>query len=176
MDLVMDTVSPVDEAVSAVTIRPIAKADLELEEAFVRGLSRTTGYRRLLSARKPSAEEVRRWTDIDPSIELALIATVDAGGRERQVVVARYVVEPATGEAEFAIVVSDEWQGKGLGRKLLAHLIDAARRRRLKRLVGTTLSENAAMLSLAREVGFKARREAGSAMIMTLSLDLANAR
>lgn len=48
----------------------------------------------------------------------ALIALVQ--GRERQIGVARYVREPSLGDCEFAIVLSDDWQGRGLGAPLLA--------------------------------------------------------
>jgi hypothetical protein len=44
---------------TAITIRPISAADLALEQAFVDGLSASTGYQRLMSARRPSLEELR---------------------------------------------------------------------------------------------------------------------
>src|SRR5258706_3474479 len=122
---------------TAVAIRAIRKADLDLEEEFVHGLSASTGYQRLMSTRKPSHDELRRWTDIDHDREMALVATVTVGGRERQVGVARYVVESSPREAEFAIVLSDEWQGRGLGRELLSSLLVAAKAAGLGRLVGT---------------------------------------
>src|SRR5712691_6374830 len=105
---------------TVITIRPICAADLALEQEFVNGLSAPTGYQRLMSTRRPSLEELRRFTDIDYEREMALIAVTDARGRERQVGVARYVKEEASpGDAEFAIVLSDDWQGRGLGAKLL---------------------------------------------------------
>ncbi|HEX6704089.1 MAG TPA: GNAT family N-acetyltransferase [Albitalea sp.] len=157
----------------AVTIRPIRKSDFELEKAFVQGLSANTGYQRLMSPRTPSDEELRRWTDVDPSREAALIATTVVDGRETQMGVARYVVVDETGVAEFAIVLGDRWQGRGLGRELLSRLVDAAQQSGVTRLFGTTLSDNGPMLALARRQGFRARREAGSAFITMLTLDMA---
>ena len=58
---------------TVVTIRPISAADLSLEQEFVDGLSASTGYQRLMSARHPSLEELRRFTDIDPERELKLL-------------------------------------------------------------------------------------------------------
>ena len=84
---------------TVITIRPISAADLALEEEFVNGLSATTGYQRLMSARRPSLEEIKRFTDINHERELALIATTLVQGKERQIGVARYVKEdphPAT--------------------------------------------------------------------------------
>jgi GNAT superfamily N-acetyltransferase len=157
-----------------VTIRPIRAADFELEREFVERLSPATGYQRLMSARRPSADEIRRFTDIDYAREMALIATTAAEGRERQIGVARYVKdEGVPGDAEFAIVLADDWQGRGLGRKLLTNLLAAAKSRGVKRLVGTALSSNGGMLALARRMGFRLARHPASATINTLTRDLA---
>ena len=139
-----------------ITLRPIERDDFALEEAFVAGLSPATGYKRLLSARRLSREDIRRFTDIDPECEFAMIATIVHDETEQQVGVARYVKQDCADEAEFAIVLSDEWQGRGLGRVLLSSLIAEARQRGVRRLVGTTMSENNGMLALARKLGFSA--------------------
>ncbi len=158
---------------TVVTIRPISAADLTLEQEFVEGLSASTGYQRLMSARRPSLEELRRFTDINHERELALIATTPVQGRERQIGVARYVKESSPGDAEFAIVLSDDWQGRGLGTRLLVSLLVAAKSHGVRRLVGTTLSENNGMLALARKLGFRLATDPGSATITNLTLDLA---
>ena len=158
---------------TAVTIRPISAADLTLEQEFVNGLSPSTGYQRLMSARKLSLEELIRLTNIDTEHELALIATTPVLGREREIGVARYVKEGTCGEAEFAIVLSDDWQGRGLGSKLLASLIAAAKRHGVRRLFGMTMSTNEGMLALGRKLGFKVASDPGSATIKILTLDFA---
>ena len=66
-----------------------------------------------MSARRLSLEELRRFTDINHERELALIATTPVQGKERQIGVARYVKESSSGDAEFAIVLSDDWQDAG---------------------------------------------------------------
>ena len=158
---------------AVITIRPICAADLSLEQEFVSGLSAATGYQRFMSARRPSLDELRRFTDIDYERELALIATVPLHGNERQIGVARYVKESSPGVAEFAIVLSDDWQGRGLGTRLLLSLLVAAKKRGVRRLVGTTLSVNSGMLALGRKLGFKLAAEPGSAIVTNLTLDLA---
>ncbi len=158
---------------TVITIRPIRAEDLALEQEFVNGLSAYTGYQRLMSARRPSLEELVRFTDIDRERELALIATTPVQGRERQIGVARYVKESSPGDAEFAIVLSDDWQGRGLGTKLLMGLVVAARSHGVRRLVGTTLSVNTGMLALGRKLGFKLATDSRSATITNLTLDLA---
>jgi RimJ/RimL family protein N-acetyltransferase len=127
-----------------------------------------------MSARSPSREELVRFTDIDHERELALIATTPVQGRERQIGVARYAKESSSpGDAEFAIVLSDDWQGRGLGTRLLASLVAAAKRNGVRRLVGTTLSTNHGMLALGRRSGFKLAGDPRLATITNLTLDLA---
>lgn len=155
-----------------VTIRPIRAADLALEQEFVNALSSQSGYQRLMSARRPTLEELTRFTDIDPERELALIATTCEDDRERQIGVARYVKESSPGPAEFAIVLSDDWQHRGLGTKLLRSLIAAAKLDTVQSLVGTTLSTNTGMLALGRRLGFQITTDPGSATVKNLTLDL----
>jgi RimJ/RimL family protein N-acetyltransferase len=155
-----------------VTIRPIRAADFEQQREFVDRLSSETGYQRLMSTRHLSADEIRHFTDIDYEREMALIATVAADGHERQIGVARYVREAETpAQAEFAIVLADEWQGRGLGAKLLSSLLAVARREGVRRIVGIALSTNGGMLALARRLGFRLAPDPSSATITTLTLD-----
>ncbi len=155
-----------------IQLRPIEPDDFEREREFVEGLSPRTSYLRLMSVRKPSIDELFRWTHIDRSREGAVVATATIDGRERQVGVARYVMEGEHGEADFAIVIGDEWQGHGLGARLLSALIELARESGVRRLYGNTLSENNAMRSLGRRFGFRQSRQPGEAIVTMLSLNL----
>src|SRR5258707_13857546 len=89
---------------TVITIRPISAADLALEQEFVDGLSASTGYKRLMSARHLSLEDLERFTDFDPEAELALIATTPAQGRERRIGVARFVRTSPSDYAGLPIV------------------------------------------------------------------------
>jgi acetyltransferase len=153
-------------------IRPIRADDLQLTTEFAESLSQRSRYLRFFSTRRLSEAELRRFTDIDPLREHAVIALAREGGRERQVGVARFVdVEPA-GDSEFAVVVTDAWQGRGVARALLCALVDAARRHGVRRLVGTVLAENTAMLALGREMGFEVARDRAHAVLSRLVLDV----
>jgi GNAT superfamily N-acetyltransferase len=55
-------------------------------------------------------------------------------------------------------VIADSWQGRGIGSRLLAKLIEVARRRGLKRLYGDVLAMNRPMLELVRKLGFTLER------------------
>jgi acetyltransferase len=101
---------------------------------------------------------------------MALAATAMLDG-ETLIGVARYVLERNNESAEFAIVVADSWHGRGIGSRLLAKLIDVARRRGLKRLYGDILATNRPMLELARKLGFTLGRHE-DATLTRASLDL----
>jgi len=157
---------------TAVAIRPIAVDDFELELAFTQALSPASGYQRLLSARRLSRAEIERLVGVDGDCEVALIATTLQEGRERQVGVARFVREACGETAEIALVVADEWQGRGLGRRLLHGLIASARRHGVRHLVGTTLSDNVAMVGLAHALGFHTAMDRGWATLTNVSMRL----
>ncbi|OUM03854.1 hypothetical protein A8M77_04740 [Variovorax sp. JS1663] len=157
---------------TSVLVRPIEPGDFERERDFVNGLSPQTGYQRLMNPRKPSTAELERWTRVDRAHEGVLVATVSEGGPEQQIGVARYAMESEDGEAEFAIVIADAWQGTGVGHHLLASLIELARQSGVRRVFGTTLSENRAMLGLARRLGFRQSRVPGAAIYTMLTLAL----
>ncbi|MET3496033.1 GNAT family N-acetyltransferase [Variovorax boronicumulans] len=158
-----------------VRIRPIRADDLALHTAFVAGLSRETGYRRLLSPRKPQPDELWRMTHIDYLRELALIATTGVDGQEEQMGVARYVrgETPASAHiAEFAVVIADAWQHHGIALKLMRKLIDAARAAGVEQLEDITLYDNTGMLALARKLGFRLQRDPGDPKVTRLRLAL----
>jgi RimJ/RimL family protein N-acetyltransferase len=159
---------------TVVTIRPIRPDDLALEKAFVDRLSPATGYQRLFSSRKLSLAELKRFTDIDPQCEAALIAVTTARGSEEQIGVARFVRDEESGDAEFAIVLSDAWQHRGLGTTLLGALIAAARGLEVRRLVGTTLSTNAGMIGLGRKLGFEIAGDPHDATLTYLTMHVGN--
>ena len=154
---------------STVRFRSIRAADFGILHSFVHQLSPETGYKRLLSPRTPTDDELRRWSAIDPATEYALVAVTGPEDQEELIGVARFVVESPE-EADFAIVLADAWQGLGLGRELMSHLTDAARQYGLRKLSGDVLATNAGMLALARRLGFAVSRRSG--IVSKLSLEL----
>ncbi len=154
---------------SEVRFRSIRASDFGILHSFVHHLSPETGYKRLLSPRMPTDDELHRWSAIDPATECALIAVTGPENQEELIGVARFVVE-SPAEADFAIVLADAWQGLGLGRELMSRLIDAARLYGLRKVSGHVLATNTGMLALARRMGFVVSRRSG--IVSTLSLDL----
>jgi acetyltransferase len=101
-----------------------------------------------------SRDSLIRLCHLDYDREMALAAVTSEGANECMLGVSRYYLNPETGDAEFALIVSDAHQRLGLGRQLLRRLIEVARERGVKRLVGLVLSENAPMLALTASLGF----------------------
>lgn len=156
---------------TAVTIRPIRAADTGLELAFLSKLSPQSRYLRVFSGRGLLPGELKRLTDIDYEREMALIATIWTDRGERQIGVARYVTEEG-GTANFAIVVDDRWQRRGLGEKLIQSLMAAARGAGVTALTAITLSTNVAMLQMARKLGAKLERVPGDGTVKHLTARL----
>ncbi len=138
-----------------VTLRPIRPEDAEIEQAFVQGLSLESRYFRFMDAlRELTPQMLARFTQIDYDREMAFIATVAEQGREIEIGVCRYVTNPDGETCEYAIVVADDWQRRGLGRRMMAALVDVARARGLREMLGHILAQNRGMLALCAELGF----------------------
>jgi Acyl-CoA synthetase (NDP forming) len=136
-------------------IRPIRPEDAEIEQAFVRGLSSESKYFRFVSAlQELSPSMLARFTQIDYDREMALIAVLEEDHRETEVGVARYVINPDGESCEFALVIADAWQHKGIGHKIMDALMDIARDKGLKTMEGDVLASNRNMLSLVTSLGF----------------------
>lgn len=138
-----------------ITIRPIRPEDAEIEQSFVRKLSAQSKYFRFMqSLNELTPEMLIRFTQLDYNRELALIAVQEKLGKEVELGVARYVMNPDGKSCEFALVVADEWQHRGIGSQLMTHLMDAAQERGFNSMDGEILSDNQKMLDLVKSLGF----------------------
>src|SRR5437870_8018171 len=154
-------------------VRPIRHDDGELEEAFVRGLSLESRYQRMLSGgTKITPEWIDSMTHIDYYRHMAFAVTTVSGGAEQFVGVGRYVVDAATPSADVALVLADAWQRKGLGRRLLATLLEHAQTAGVREAVGVVLASNKSMLRLARSMGFAVTAEPEDATVVRIRRDL----
>lgn len=139
-----------------IVIRPIRPEDAEIEQAFIRGLSAESKYFRFMnSIHELSLEMLVRFTQIDYHNEMALVAIYQGSDGEEEIGVARYMTNPDKKTCEFAIVVSDKWQGKGIARLLMQKLIDIARNRGLEAMEGQVLANNFRMLELMASLNFE---------------------
>jgi len=146
-----------------VTIRPVRPEDEPFMIAFHKSLSEETVQLRYFGLLGGDAlvahERLLRICFSDYDREIALVVETNRAAREeRQIVaVARLIKVHGANEAEVAIVVCDDWQGRGLGTKLLGDLTAIGRTEGLERIVGYILPENYLMQHICRKLGFTLR-------------------
>jgi acetyltransferase len=140
-----------------ITIRPIRPEDAKLVQDFVKNLSEESRYFRFMnSIQELSHEMLVRFTQIDYSREAALIAvTGDQFDQEIELGVARYSTNPDGESCEFALVIADSMNGKGLANKLMTALMEVAREKGFKSIQGEVLSNNSHMLKLMKHLNFE---------------------
>jgi acetyltransferase len=159
---------------ATVTLRPIRPEDAAIEAAFVRNLSDESRYYRFMDhVRELPPKMLSHFTEVDYDNHMALIATIDDHGAEMQIGVARYVVSPGPLQGEFAIVVADAWQRRGVGTRLMRRLIDAAQARGLKSLYGEVLPANNKMLALMQNLGFTSSFDSADMSMIRVEKSLA---
>jgi acetyltransferase len=138
-------------------LRPIRPDDEPMLRAFTRRMTPEDVRMRFFGPlREMSHELAARLTQIDYDREMAFLLL--EGGKEL-VGVGRLVADPDFQQAEFALTVASDRQGRGYGELLLRHVLIYGKARGIKRVVGHVLRENSKMLDLAKHLGF--RRESG---------------
>jgi len=145
-------------------IRPIKPEDAPLLMEFFNGLSRESIYYRFFSPLKTLPKKMlARFTQVDYDRDMALVAMEQSQPEEKILGVARLMSKAGGIEPEFAVVVGDPWQGKGIGATLMEHLIGIAKERDMESIWGFVLAENTHMLALARKLGFAISKVPGEA-------------
>ena len=143
---------------SPVRIRPIRPDDEPLMVAFHETVSDQSVYWRyfipMKLSRRIAHERLSRMCFIDYDRELALVVETRAEGPQQILGVGRLCKVHGTDTGEFSILISDAYQRRGLGTRLLSDLIDAARSEKLGRIVGHMLPDNRGMQSLCEALGF----------------------
>jgi len=158
-----------------VHLRAIRPADeAELLQAFGR-LSPDARYMRFMRpVREPNAERLRSTLAAMPERGIGIVATIPADDGIDIVGGTICIFGDDRKTGEFAITVASEFGGTGLARTLMTALIEAARKRGLKRMEGFVLAMNQPMLRLARRLGFAIARDPDDGTVRHCSLDLGN--
>jgi acetyltransferase len=154
-------------------IRPIRPEDAEIEAKFVRELSSEARYFRFMNhLQELSPEMLVRFTQIDYHNEMALIAVTMNGGVEEQIGVARYTTNLDKKSCEFALVVSDKWQSRGIAHHLMKNLMEVARDRDLEKMDGQVLGNNFRMLELVTSLNFRISNDPDDSSIKQVEVQL----
>ncbi|MBT3200079.1 MAG: GNAT family N-acetyltransferase [Phycisphaerales bacterium] len=93
-------------------------------------------------------KDVQKLTNIDYDNELAIVGVVPGLSGDEIVAIAQYFLDPKTLAAEVAFIVHEEWQAKGMGHYLLAHIMQVAIKRGVQSFYAKVLPRNKPMLSV----------------------------
>ncbi len=152
----------------SICIRAIRPDDSQRLLAHFQALSPRSVHNRFFAMKKTlSEEELARFTDLDFIHHVGLVATLGERGDEPLVGVGRYIVlqDDSGGRAEVAFAVLDEHQGRGIGSLLLKHLARIACESGIKEFEAEVLSDNAQMLEVFADSGFRIRKTTDSGVV-----------
>jgi acetyltransferase len=154
-----------------IAIRPIRPEDEPLMVLFHEELSEESVYLRyahMVNLKYRIAHErLTRICFIDYDREMVLVADrQDPETSEHRILaVARLSKLHGTNEAEFALIVGDRYQQRGLGKELLSRLLQIGREEKLRAIVGYILNSNYKMQSLCKKLGFELQPDEGEGML-----------
>ena len=148
-------------------IRPIHPDDADMLQDLMKRLTPEARYFRFVSnmAELPPGM-LSRFTLIDYDREMALCAVVeeesisDSGEKltkEKIIGVSRYITNPDQTSCEFSLVVDGAYGGQGVGTRLMLSIMDVAREKGLREIIGLVLTQNNGMLKLMRSLGFEVK-------------------
>ena len=138
-----------------VILRPMRPEDEPMVAEFLNTLSEETLRQRyFVNHLNVSHELLVRFVNNDYDREIAIVAELTQGKKKRIIGVGRLMGEANRGRSEFAVVVHDDFQGRGLGFKLTDTIIGIAQEKGLKEVSGFVDAKNRRMLRVVAELGF----------------------
>lgn len=159
----------------AAMVRPVRPADAAALFAFYDGLSPDSRHSRFLGFARITGDQAEGMAAADRMARCGLVAADPATGK----IVGHLCLEPTDRAGlELGIAVDDGWQGRGVGRALLAEGIEWARRQGVPELYGVALSDNVRILRLASSLGAPCTfRSLGDGLVLaTISITPPDAR
>jgi len=136
-------------------LRPIRPEDEPLWMDLLAGCSRESIYARFRHFFQwQSHQAAVRYCFIDYDREIAMVAESEREGKRELLGVGRLVADPDHESVEYAVLVSDRWQNRGLGSVLTECCLEIAGHWGLRRVVAQTGGDNARMLALFKRLGF----------------------
>jgi acetyltransferase len=135
-----------------VLLRPIKAEDEPLvKELFGTFSDRTIHFRFFHAIKDITHEMLVRYCHIDYDREISIVAEYQG----KIMGMSRLMFDPGESKAEFSVVVTDGWQNKGLGLRLVEKIVDVGRKKKLDMVYATVIKDNSAMKHVARKLGFQ---------------------
>ncbi len=136
-------------------LRPIKPEDEPLWLEMLGSCSKEAIYSRFrYNFHFDSHEVATQFCYIDYARELAIVAEIEENGRRKLIGVGRLIGDPDLEIVEYAILITDAWQRKDLGKILTEYCVEIARHNNFKKVFAETTKDNKAMISVFKKLGF----------------------
>ena len=138
-----------------VRLRLINAKDIDLWTDFVNSCSKESLWMRFLAPFSATPERAKRFCNVDPEEEIAVVAEIKLDDQYKFLGIARLIKNKrCEGEAEYAIIISDPWQNKRLGYLLSKQCFELAREKGYKTIRAETILKNHSMIKIFRRFNF----------------------
>ncbi|MEZ5009134.1 MAG: GNAT family N-acetyltransferase [Chitinophagales bacterium] len=151
-------------------LRPIEPNDAKQALSFRDKLSDESIKDRFLGyIPTPTQDLIHRLTQVDTSKEQAIVAEIQNSKHNDIIAIAR-IAKDEDKAADFAIIIGDDWQGKGLGILMTEYMIQLAKQMGFEKIHALVYSTNLNMLDILKEFGFHLKVEDNTTTYAELSL------
>ncbi len=149
-----------------VILRPIKPEDEPMWMDMLASCSRESIYQRFRYFFQWAYHEVAvRYCFIDYDREIAIVAELNENGSRKLLGVGRLVGDPDLHSAEYAVLVTDAWQDKGLGSLLTDYCIEIAQHWGVKKIVAQTTTDNPRMIAVFQKRNFSIQIDPSSSLV-----------
>jgi acetyltransferase len=139
-----------------VLLRPIKPEDEPMWLEMFQSFSEESIRYRFFQLLKDTPHEVRvRYCNIDYDRDIAIVAELSEENRRRILGVGRLSIEPDGKSGELAFIIVDQWQGQGLGTKMVDYVLEIAKDMGVETVYAIMLPDNRRALNLTKKMGFK---------------------
>jgi len=139
----------------SVLLRPIKPEDEPLWEEMFESFSDESIRYRFFQILKETSHETRvRYCNIDYDREIAIVPEINENGRRKILGVARVSLEPGGKTGEIAFIVVDQYQGAGLGTKMVDHVLEICKDMGVEKVYAIMLPDNFRAINLMKKMGF----------------------
>lgn len=141
---------------SMVLLRPIKPEDEPLWLELLGSCSKESIYSRFrYNFHYDSHEVATQFCFIDYSREIAIVAEIEEDDRRKLIGVGRLIADPDLETVEYAVLITDKWQHRDLGKILTGYCLEIAVQHHFKRMVAETTADNKPMVAVFKKFGFK---------------------
>jgi acetyltransferase len=156
-------------------LRPIKPEDEPLWLEMLGNCSKESIYSRFrYNFHYDSHEIATQFCFIDYAREIAIVAEIEEEGRRKLIGIGRLIADPDVETVEYAVLITDAWQRKDLGRILTEYCLEIAEINDLKRMVAETTLDNKPMIAVFKKLDFKVHFNADNTVSVSKDLTKKN--